>query len=119
MARLNDMYKAEVAPALMKKYSYKSVMQIPKFDKIVINVGAGDAKDNTKVIDTISSDPILKKATAFGNPLLRLMVRVCSSFGFLVNSEILFFPPFFSSFTDTDYTTCVKKCQGFIRPTPL
>ena len=56
MARLNDMYKAEVAPALMKKYSYKSVMQIPKLDKIVVNVGAGDAKDNTKVIDSIIVD---------------------------------------------------------------
>ena len=53
MARIRDMYKADVAPALMKKYQYKSVMQIPKLDKIVVNVGAGDAKDNTKVIDTI------------------------------------------------------------------
>ncbi|MGN1082989.1 MAG: 50S ribosomal protein L5 [Candidatus Avispirillum sp.] len=53
MARIRDLYKADVAPALMKKYQYKSVMQIPKLDKIVVNVGAGDAKDNTKVIDTI------------------------------------------------------------------
>jgi len=53
MARLRDMYKADVAPALMKKYQYKSVMQIPKLDKIVVNVGAGDAKDNAKVIDVI------------------------------------------------------------------
>ena len=53
MARLKDMYKAEVAPALMKKYAYSSVMQIPKFDKIVINVGCGDAKENTKVIDNV------------------------------------------------------------------
>ena len=53
MARLKDFYKNEVAPALMKKYEYKSVMQIPKLDKIVINVGAGDAKDNSKVIDSI------------------------------------------------------------------
>lgn len=56
MARLNDFYKAEVAPALMTKFSYKSVMQIPKLDKIVINVGAGEAKDNAKVIDSISGD---------------------------------------------------------------
>ena len=56
MARLNDFYKAEVAPALMKKFGYKSVMQIPKLDKIVINVGAGEAKDNAKAIDSISSD---------------------------------------------------------------
>ena len=56
MARLRDYYKAEVAPALMKKYEYKSPMQIPKLDKIVINVGAGDAKDNAKVIDNIMKD---------------------------------------------------------------
>ncbi len=53
MSRLRELYKNDVAPALMKKFEYKSVMQIPKFDKIVINVGAGDAKDNSKVIDTI------------------------------------------------------------------
>ena len=56
MARLCEQYKAEVAPALMKKYAYKSVMQIPKFDKIVINIGAGDAKYNSKVIDSIIRD---------------------------------------------------------------
>ena len=53
MARLKDFYKSEVAPALMNKFSYKSVMQIPKLDKIVINVGAGEARDNSKVIDAI------------------------------------------------------------------
>ena len=53
MARLKETYKSEIAPALMKKFEYKSVMQIPKLDKVVINVGAGDAKDNAKVIDTI------------------------------------------------------------------
>ena len=56
MARMKEFYKAEVAPVLMKKFSYKSVMEIPKLDKIVINVGAGEAKDNTKVIDAISGD---------------------------------------------------------------
>ena len=56
MARLKDYYKADVAPALMKKFSYKSVMQIPKLDKIVINVGAGEAKENPKAIDAIVSD---------------------------------------------------------------
>ncbi len=53
MARLRETYKNEIAPALMKKFEYKSVMQIPKLDKVVVNVGAGDAKDNAKVIDTI------------------------------------------------------------------
>ena len=56
MARLRELYKQEVAPALMSKFSYKSVMQIPKLEKIVINVGAGEARDNSKVIDAIMSD---------------------------------------------------------------
>ena len=56
MARLRDLYKAEVAPALMKKYEYKSPMQIPKLDKIVINVGVGDAKENSKAIDSVIND---------------------------------------------------------------
>ena len=53
MARFKDIYNNEVAPALMAKFAYKSSMQIPRFNKIVINVGAGDAKDNAKVIDKI------------------------------------------------------------------
>ena len=53
MSRFSELYKNDVAPALMTKFGYKSPMQIPKFDKIVINVGAGDAKENPKVIDTI------------------------------------------------------------------
>ena len=55
-ARLKEFYKEQVAPALMKQYAYSSVMEIPKFDKIVVNIGAGDAKDNTKVIDNIMRD---------------------------------------------------------------
>ncbi|MBQ7325480.1 MAG: 50S ribosomal protein L5 [Clostridia bacterium] len=56
MARMKELYTSEVAPALMKKFQYKSVMQIPKLNKVVINVGAGDAKENAKVIDTIISE---------------------------------------------------------------
>ncbi len=56
MARLKDLYKSEIIPALMNKFSYKSVMQIPKLEKIVINVGAGEARDNSKVIDSVIQD---------------------------------------------------------------
>ena len=56
MARLRSEYKATVAPALMEKFGYKSVMQIPKLDKVVINVGCGEAKDNSKAIDAIMAD---------------------------------------------------------------
>ena len=70
MARLREFYAKEVAPALMKKFEYKSVMQIPKLDKIVINVGCGEARDNPKVMDAVVSDlmqitgqkPVLCKA---------------------------------------------------------
>ena len=56
MARLKEYYTKEVAPALLKKFEYKSTMQIPKFTKIVVNVGCGDAKDNSKVIDSVKND---------------------------------------------------------------
>jgi len=56
MARLKDKYLNEVAPALMKKFEYKSPMQIPRIDKIVVNIGCGDARDNSKVIDAVVND---------------------------------------------------------------
>lgn len=56
MVRLKEMYIKEVAPALMNKFNFKSVMQIPKLDKVVINVGCGEARDNSKVIDAIVND---------------------------------------------------------------
>ena len=70
MARLKDTYGNEVAPALMKKFGYKSVMQIPKIEKVVVNVACGEARDNSKILDAIVSDirqitgqqPVLCKA---------------------------------------------------------
>ena len=56
MARMRDKYVKEVAPALMKQFNYKSVMQIPKIEKVVVNVGCSEAKDNSKVIDSVISD---------------------------------------------------------------
>ena len=54
--RLKTKYTEEVAPALMKKFEYKSSMQIPKMDKITVNVGAGEARDNAKVLDAVVAD---------------------------------------------------------------
>ena len=70
MARLKEQYVNEIAPALNKKFGYKSVMQIPKLDKVVINVGCGEARDNPKVLDAVVADvsaitgqkPVLCKA---------------------------------------------------------
>lgn len=70
MARLKDKYKSEIMPAMMETFQYKSVMQIPKLEKIVLNMGLGEARDNSKVIEnavrdmeTISGQkPIVTKA---------------------------------------------------------
>ncbi len=70
MARMKDKYVAEVAPALMQKFNYKSAMQIPKLDKIVINIGLGEARENPKAIEAACNDlaqitgqkPIVTKA---------------------------------------------------------
>lgn len=56
MARMKDFYNTEVAPALMKKFGYTSVMQIPKLDKIVVNVGCGEARETPKIMDSIVLD---------------------------------------------------------------
>lgn len=56
MSRLKDFYNETVAPQLKEKFGYKNVMEIPKIEKIVINVGAGEAKDNSKVISSIVED---------------------------------------------------------------
>lgn len=70
MSRLKEKYVNEVAPALMQKFQYKSVMQIPKLEKIVVNMGLGDTKDNAKGIDSAVSElativgqkPVITKA---------------------------------------------------------
>lgn len=70
MSRMKDKYKAEIAPAMMQKFGYKSAMQIPKLEKIVINVGLGEARENPKAIEAACNDiaaisgqkPIVTKA---------------------------------------------------------
>ena len=70
MEKLREQYEKEIKPALMKKFQYKSVMQVPKLEKIVINIGLGDIKDNPKTLENAISDltiitgqkPIVTKA---------------------------------------------------------
>ena len=56
MARLKVKYTEEVAPALFKKFGYKSTMQIPRIDKVVVNVGCGEARDNAKILEAVCND---------------------------------------------------------------
>ena len=63
MARLKETYLNDIVPEMMKKFEYKNIMQVPKLDKIVINMGVGEAKENSKVLDTAISDlEIIEKA---------------------------------------------------------
>ena len=56
MARLKEKYTAEIAPALYKQFGYKSTMQIPKIEKVIVNVGCGEARENPKVLDAVVRD---------------------------------------------------------------
>ena len=56
MARLKEMYQSEIVDAMIKKFGYKNIMEVPKLDKIVINMGVGEAKDNAKVLDSAVRD---------------------------------------------------------------
>ena len=56
MSKLKEQYKEEIIPELMKKFEYKSVMQVPKLDKIVINIGLGDLKENPKALENAMND---------------------------------------------------------------
>ena len=70
MSRLRDQYQNEIVDALMKKFGYKNVMQVPKIDKIVVNMGVGEAKENAKILEAAAKDmetitgqkPIITKA---------------------------------------------------------
>ena len=56
MEKLRELYEKEAIPALMKKFNYKSIMEVPKLDKIVINIGLGDIRDNPKTLDNAIND---------------------------------------------------------------
>ena len=56
MSRLKDMYKDEIVDAMIKKFGYKNIMEVPKLDKIVLNMGVGEAKDNAKVLENAVKD---------------------------------------------------------------
>ena len=77
MEQLREIYKTQVIPAMMKKFEYKSVMQVPKLDKIVINIGLGDTKDNPKALDNAMND--LKQITG-QNPVITKAKKSIAAF---------------------------------------
>ena len=114
MARMKDFYKAEVAPALMKKFGYKSVMQIPKLDKIVINVGAGEAKENAKAIDAISGD--LAKITG-QNPVVCKAKKSVANFklreGMPIGAKVTLRGERMYEFVDRFFSVALPRVRDF------
>ena len=122
MEKLREQYVKEVIPALMKKFDYKSVMQVPKLDKIVINIGLGDTKENPKALENAVNDlmqitgqkPMITKAkksiAAFSNDLgfsfvspKPIFITILSSFGTCITD---LYSNFFIIAGITSFTYC-------------
>ena len=114
MPRLKDTYVNEVAPALMKKYSYKSVMQIPKLEKIVINCACGDAKDNPKIMDAVIGD--LTKITG-QKPVICLSKRSVANFklreGMPVGAKVTLRGDRMWEFADRLFSVALPRVRDF------
>ena len=81
MARLKEQYVNEIAPALNSKFGYKSVMQIPKLDKVVINVACGEAKENENTLGSCSALTVISGPTPAGSPIVMpKILRMAASF---------------------------------------
>ena len=84
MSRMLELYRSEVAPALMQQFSYKTPMQIPRLDKVVINVGVGDAKENAKANKIENVELEAMDASKFDKPIDACIIdpprKGCSSF---------------------------------------
>ena len=88
MNRLQEKYNNEIVPAMIEKFGYKNIMQVPKLNKIVINMGVGEAKDNSKVLDSAVKDlEIIAKMYDFADRLINLALpRVRDFRGVSANS---------------------------------
>ena len=114
MPRLKEHYLNEVAPALMKKYSYKSAMQIPKLDKVVINCACGDAKENPKIMDAVLGD--LTKITG-QKPVVCLSKRAVANFklreGMPVGAKVTLRGDRMWEFVDRLFSVALPRVRDF------
>jgi large subunit ribosomal protein L5 len=84
-ARLRDKYKTEIIPALIERFKYKSPMQVPKLEKVVLNMGVGEAKDNPKAMDSAVSD---MAAISGQKPIVMKAKRSVAAFKLRVGSNV-------------------------------
>ena len=114
MARLKDYYKSDVAPALMKKFGYKSVMQIPKLEKIVINVGCGEARENSKVMDAVVKD---LAAITGQKPILTIAKASIANFklreGMVIGAKVTLRADKMYEFMDRFFNVALPRVRDF------
>ena len=114
MARLKDYYQNDVAPALMKKFGYKSVMQIPKLEKIVVNVACGEAVANAKVLDSVVSD--LSKITG-QKPLICYARKSVANFklreGMPIGAKVTLRGEMMYEFLDRFFNVALPRVRDF------
>jgi large subunit ribosomal protein L5 len=114
LARLQDRYKTEVAQKLMEQFQYKSVMQIPRLDKIVINVACGEARDNPKMLDAIVSD---LKAITGQKPVLCKAKKSVANFklreGMTIGAKVTLRGERMYEFLDRFYSLALPRVRDF------
>ena len=114
MARLKDTYKSEIAPALMSKFGYKSVMQIPKLEKIVINCGCSELRENPKVLDSIMGD--LMKITG-QRPVATKARKSVANFkvreGMVIGAKVTLRGDQMYEFTDRLFNVALPRVRDF------
>ncbi|NBG89003.1 50S ribosomal protein L5 [Isachenkonia alkalipeptolytica] len=114
MARLKEMYKNEVAPAMMEKFNYSSVMEIPKLEKIIINMGVGDARDNVKNLEVA----VEEMATITGQkPIITKAKRSVSNFkvreGMPVGAKVTLRGSTMYEFMDRLFNVALPRVRDF------
>ncbi len=114
MARLQEQYVNDIAPALNKKFGYKSVMQIPKLDKVIINVAAGEAKENAKVIDAIVADLATSPARRLSSarPARALQTSSCAR-GMPVGAKVTLRGERMYEFVDRLFNVALPRVRDF------
>ena len=114
MARLRETYKKEIAPALMSKFGYKSVMQIPKLEKIVINCGCSELRENPKVLDSIMGD--LMKITG-QRPVATKARKSVANFklreGMVIGAKVTLRGDQMYEFTDRLFNVALPRVRDF------
>lgn len=114
MTRLKEYYNNEVAPAMMKKFGYKSVMQIPKLEKVVVNIACGEAATNTKMMDALTGD--LAKITG-QKPVLCRAKKAISNFklreGMPIGAKVTLRADVMFEFVDRLFNVALPRVRDF------